>query len=259
MKRGPQCEQPQSALQLDVSGQGRDGNSALFGSVPRRRGRSMNGTAIIVGYGPGVGAGVAEAFAQVGHPVALIARDRKKLDEAVERYRGLGWRAAGFVADAADSAALREAIAVATKVLGPPDALIYNAARGGSGPVMALEAEQLIADFRLSVAGALVAVQAVVPGMVRRGAGSVLFTGGGLALRPSPSAPSLTIGKVGIRTLAFMLAQELAPQSVRAGTVTIATGVAPSGPGSPERIGAAFLSLHQTPPDPATFEIVIRA
>lgn len=219
----------------------------------------MMGTVIVVGYGPGVGAGAAEAFADIGYPVALIARDREKLRDAEERYRARGWQAAGFAADAADAAALQQAVETASETLGPPDVLIYNAARGGAGPVMALEPERMIDDFRVSVAGALVAVHAVAPGMMARGAGSILFTGGGLALHPSPSAPSLTIGKVGIRALALMLAQELAPHLVRVGTVTIATGVEPNGPASPERIGAAFLSLHRSPPDPSTFEIVIGA
>jgi NAD(P)-dependent dehydrogenase (short-subunit alcohol dehydrogenase family) len=224
-----------------------------------RKEHFVKGTVIIVGYGPGVGAGAAEAFAAQGHPVALVARNPEKLDEAVGRYKVKGWNAAGFPADVSDVAALKHALIAATGTLGPPDVLVYNAAKGGPGPVMALEAEHLMGDLRISVAGALVAVQAVVPGMIARRLGSVLFTGGGLALYPSPSAPSLAIGKSGIRTLALMLAKELAPQGIRAGTVTIATGVAPGGPGSPERIGAAFLSLHQTPPDPKTCEIVLRA
>ena len=53
-----------------------------------------------------------------------------------------------------------------------------------------------------------------------------------------------------------MLADELAPHGVRAGTVTVAGTVAPGTAFAPERIAAAFVRLHRTPPDPAGSEII---
>lgn len=216
------------------------------------------GPAIIIGYGPGVSAAVAAAFAFEGHPIALIARDAAKLDLAVDALRASGFEAQGFVADAGDAAALTTALDAARDAFGDAQVLIYNAALWRPGPVLATTPESFDADFQVCVTGALVAARALAPAMIAAGRGTLLFTGGGLALYPSPQAPSLSVGKAGIRALALMLAAELAPNGIRVGTVTIAGEVAADTPFAPEKIADAFLALHRTPPDPATAEIVFQ-
>lgn len=219
---------------------------------------SVSGSAIIIGYGPGVGAGVASAFALLGHPLGLIARDGGKLQAAAADFSGRGFRAEGFPADAGVEASLTAAIDAAIVRTGEPDVLIYNAARWRPGPVLDLSPEALVEDFRICVAGALTSARALAPGMISRGRGSILFTGGGLALYPSPQAPSLSIGKGGIRALALMLAAELAPRNIRVGTVTIAGTVDPDTAISPARIGEAFVALHQSKADPKTAETILK-
>ncbi|MFM9829096.1 MAG: SDR family NAD(P)-dependent oxidoreductase [Sphingomonas sp.] len=216
------------------------------------------GPAIIIGYGSGVSGAVAEAFAKEGYPLALIARDAAKLDAAVAAFRASGVEARGFVADAGDAAALTATLDAARDALGDAAVLVYNAALWRPGPVLATTAESFDADFRVCVTGALVAARALAPAMIAAGRGSLLFTGGGLALYPSPQAPSLSVGKAGIRALALMLAKELAPNGIRVGTVTIAGEVAAGTPFAPEKIADAFLALHRSPPDAATAEIVFR-
>lgn len=107
------------------------------------------------------------------------------------------------------------------------------------------------ADFRVCVVGALIAARALAPAMVAEGRGTLLFTGGGFALYPSSSAPSLSIGKAGLRSLALMLAEELRPQGLKVATITIAGSIAEGTPFAPSRIAAAFMAAHhfQTKPE----------
>lgn len=217
----------------------------------------QNGTAVIVGYGPGVGDAVARAFAGEGHTLALVARDAGALAAAADRFGHDGVRAAAFPADAGDETSLLRALLAAKDRFGDPAVLVYNAARWRPGPTLALSPDDLVADFRICAAGALAAVRAVVPAMQARGRGSILFTGGGFALHPSPIAPSLSIGKASIRALAIILAQELAPAGIRVGTVTIMGTVAPGTSLDPARIAQAFVALHRGAPDPATAEAQI--
>lgn len=217
---------------------------------------ASKGLAIIIGYGPGVSGAVAEAFAREGHPLALIARDAVKLEAGVKALQGKGIAAKGFAADAGDAASLTAALDATRNAQGEAEVLLYNAALWRPGPVLATTPDSFDADFRVCVTGALVAARALAPAMIRAGRGTLLFTGGGLALYPSPQAPSLSVGKAGIRALALMLAEELAPKGIRAGTVTIAGEVAAGTAFAPEKIAAAFLSLHKTPADPKTAEIV---
>lgn len=217
---------------------------------------SNKGPAIIIGYGPGVSRAVAKAFAGEGHPLALIARDAAKLDSAVSALGEKGVKAQAFAADAGDATSLTHALDAVRDAYGDAEVLLYNAAFWRHGPVLGTTPESFDADFRVAVTGALVAARALAPAMIAAGRGTLLFTGGGLALYPSPQAPSLSVGKAGIRALALMLAEELAPHGIRVGTVTIAGEVAPGTAFAPEKIAEAFLSLHRGLPDPKTAEVV---
>ncbi|MGO9261345.1 MAG: hypothetical protein ACLQU1_34325 [Bryobacteraceae bacterium] len=75
--------------------------------------------------------------------------------------------------------------------------------------------------------------------------GTILFTGGGLALEPQPGASSLAIGKAGIRNLAFSLHEELAPFHIHVATVTICGYVEDRTRFSPGDIAGSFFYLHQ--------------
>lgn len=201
----------------------------------------------ILGYGPGLGAALAARFAAGGFHVIGLARD-----PARHRAAGVELRAA----DAADPASLAAALS------GPVAALIHNAYRAtmaAPGP-SALALPDLAADFAVNVGGALAAAQAVLPAMRAAGRGSILFTGGGLALDPTGWLPaaSLAIGKAGLRSLAQTLHAELAPAGIHAGTVTVAGMIAPNTAFDPARIAEAFWSLHQDPPGAFRAEIIFQ-
>lgn len=217
---------------------------------------SPKGPAIIIGYGPGVSGAVAEALAGEGYPLALVARDAGKLEAAVSAFVARGIKAQAFATDAGDAASLAKALDAIRVAHGDAEVLLYNAAYWRPGPVLDTTPESFDEDFRVCVTGALVAARALAPAMIAAGRGTLLFTGGGLALYPSPQAPSLSVGKAGIRALALMLAEELAPKGIRVGTVTIAGQVEPGTAFAPEKIAEAFLSLHRGQPDPKTTEIV---
>ena len=210
---------------------------------------------IIVGYGPGLGHGVATAFGKAGFRLGLIARTPSKQSAAVDALRRDGHTVEVSAGDAGDEASLKKAIEdVATK-LGPPAVLVYNAVAFRMATPTDLTAEVLVEDFRTNVAGALVATNAVLPAMKERRSGAVLFTGGGWALYPSAAVSSTAIGKAGIRHLALMLNEELIGTGVRAGTVTVMGQIEPGTPFDPLKIGEAFLSMATEPAEAFRAEV----
>lgn len=212
--------------------------------------------AAIIGMGPGVSAAVARRFAREGFTIAALARRPDALGLQVDALVSAGYRAHGYAADAADGAALAAALARAASDLGAIDVLVYNAAGVRFKPLADLTADELAADFRVSVAGALSATRAVLPAMRARGSGTLLFTGGGFAFEPMPQLASLGVGKAGIRNLAFALAGDLKDTGVHAATVTICGMVKPGTPFDPDRIAEAYWTLHTQPRD--AFEREIR-
>lgn len=211
-------------------------------------------TAVIIGYGPGLGRALAELYAGEGFDLGLISRSGTVAAEDLAAFQARGAAVSAAAADAGREGNL----AAALGAVGATEAgiLVYNAARWRSGPVLSVTPEALVDDLRVDVAGALAAVRLVAPAMAARGGGAILLTGGGYALHPSPAAPTLSIGKGAIRSLALMLAEELAPRGIRVCTLTIAGAIAPGGPFDPGRIAARFAALGRAAPDPATAEAI---
>ncbi|MBC8100912.1 MAG: SDR family NAD(P)-dependent oxidoreductase [Armatimonadetes bacterium] len=218
----------------------------------------MSAVAVVLGVGPGVGLAVAGRFARGGYALAMMARRSDALAEYTQTLQASGAIAQGFAVDMGDTAAIRSALQSVNDTMGAPEVLVYNAAAYSPGLPSELDAEQLLDSFRVNVVGAMAAAQQVIPQMRAQRRGTILFTGGGLALYPSAQYAALSIGKGGIRSLALMLAAELAPDGIHVATVTIAGGVQPGTHFDPDTIAETYWTLHTQPAGSWETEIVYR-
>lgn len=207
----------------------------------------MNKLLTLVGMGPGVSAAVARRFGREGFKVAAVARRIDAMKEQTDALAAAGITAQGYPADASDPASLASAFARITADHGPTGVLVYNAAGVRYKPLAQLTADELIADLRISIGGALASAQAVLPAMRERGEGTLLFTGGGFAFEPMAAMASLGVGKAGLRNLAFSLFAELKDSGVHAATVTIGGMVKPGTAFDPDKIADSFWALHAQP------------
>ena len=210
----------------------------------------------IVGFGGGVSTGVAKVFAREGYALALVARNPAKLAQHAHSLQSGGAVVKTFAGDAGNAASLIQAFSDIRSSLGDTEVLIYNAAAVTPGQPTTLTEAQLVADFRVNVTGAIIAVQQVVPAMRLRGKGTILLTGGGFAIYPLADLASLSIGKAGIRNLADSLSQELSPAGIHVGTVTICGTVAPGTHFDPDQIALSYLALHQQTRDAWQTELI---
>jgi short-subunit dehydrogenase len=196
---------------------------------------------LIVGAGPGISLNTARKFGKEGFNVALISRSMESLQKYENELKDDGIAAKGFPGDVSSVEDLKTAIDAVIKTYGKIDVLLYNAAAGKSGKPTTLSVDQLVEDFKISVAGALTSVKEVIPHMEN---GTILLTGGGLALHPYADYASLAIGKAGIRNLAYTLHQELSPKGIYVGTLTIKGFVQEGSYFSPENIANTFYSMY---------------
>jgi NAD(P)-dependent dehydrogenase (short-subunit alcohol dehydrogenase family) len=90
------------------------------------------------------------------------------------------------------------------------------------------------------------------------GAGTILITGGALALEPHAPYASLAIGKAGVRSLALSLAEELEPAGIHVATVTICGYVGSGEPFMPDTIADAYWKLYVQPREAWEREVVYR-
>lgn len=184
----------------------------------------QQGTCIIVGAGEGLGRSLAATFARNGCDIALVSRTEQGSAAALEAARAArsGARVAFFAGDATQPSSLEEACQRAITELGPIDALIYNA-RGGYDlrPPLAMTYEELNQIFQLEVVGAFAAARAVMPAMISRRSGTVLFSSATAAFRGSSNNPLYAIGKFGLRALAQSLAKAHAKDGVHVAHVRL--------------------------------------
>ena len=121
------------------------------------------GTAVIVGVGPGLGLALARTFADAGHPVAMLALDKAKLDTYAAEVAATGQDVRGYVADAADPANLRAALQSAITELGAPDVLVYNVGVLREDSPIGGDDQHWANVTAANVLGARVAADAVLP------------------------------------------------------------------------------------------------
>ena len=215
-------------------------------------------TAFILGAGPGVSAALARRFGRDGYRIGLIARSADKLAEQVAALCAAGIDAAGEPADAGDLPKLHAAVGRLTKRLGPGDVLVYNASVMRSDGPLDVTADRVREEFSVNVLGALQTAQQVAPGMVARGKGAILFTGGGLALEPYPEWTSLALGKAALRSLSLSLYKELAPKGVHVCVLAICGIVEPGGPFDPETIAECYHRVATAPRGIEDREVIIQ-
>lgn len=213
---------------------------------------------VIVGVGPGIGMAVARRFAREGYHIALVSRDARKLAKYTQQIKEFDGMAHGFPADASDAEGLVGAFNHIKEQMGHPDVLIYNAAVKGRSNLDELEPDDLLDAFRVNVMGAMVCVQQVVDGMKDAGHGTIIFTGGGLALHPAPDYVSLSIGKAGIRSLAYSLHGDLKSSNIHVATVTIGGFVKEGTYFDPDNIAEAYWTLHTQVPEEWETEVIYR-
>jgi NAD(P)-dependent dehydrogenase (short-subunit alcohol dehydrogenase family) len=157
-------------------------------------------------------------------------------------------------ADAGDPSSIASMVADVEKIFGGVDVIHYNVAFMRKATITEQPRETFNADLAVNIGGALAAIQAAIPKMAERGSGSILLTGGGYALKPNAEYLSLSIGKAGIRALAYGLFESLAQDGIHVATVTVMATVVP-GSKDADAIAEHFWTLHGQRRDKWTAEL----
>ncbi|MET8776914.1 SDR family oxidoreductase [Nocardia sp. NPDC004654] len=207
----------------------------------------------IVGAGPGMGLAIARTFGSRGYDVALIARNRAKLDGLVGRLTAEGITAAAFPADVLDRDALTQALKDAAARFGGIDVLEYSPAPSIESMTLTTPSQTSPSDVEelmgFNLYGAITATQAVLPAMREAGAGTLLFTNGGGSIDPQPMLGNINAAQAALRNWVLNLHKELAGTGIHAAHVGIGVWIGAGGPpGAPtaeaENIAPLYWDLH---------------
>lgn len=226
--------------------------------------------AAVVGAGPGLGAAVARRFAREGYAVGLFARGEASLREVQRDIEAAGGRALACPSDATDEASVGAAFERLRTQLGAPEVLVYNAGAFTVGGVLELEPAAFESAWRTNCLGGFLSAREVLPKMLERGHGTLLFTGATASLRGSARFAGLAVGKFGLRALAQSLAREFGPRGLHVAHVVIdgvidtarTRALAPEREAvtrlSPEALAETYWHLHRQHPSAWTQEVDVR-
>ena len=143
-------------------------------------------TLAIVGAGKGLGLSIAKSFGKRGFQVALVARNAAKLQDMVEELKADGIEASYFVADIFNKEQIEQAMTNMKEKYGQIDVLEFSPTAGNYPPTSVLEltAENARDAFEANVVIAIHVVNTVLPDMLARKEGALLFTSGLSAMYP---------------------------------------------------------------------------
>ena len=196
-------------------------------------------TIAIVGAGPGLGLSIAKVFGRNGFSVALVSRSQEKLDKLAAELTESGIAAAGFAADIMDRSSLAAAFDRIKDRFGTIDVLEYSPAPHNpvpgitmAGPLdVTIDNIQPQLDYYLY--GGLTAAQQVLPDMIGRNAGTLLFTTGGVSANPTAAPPefaNIAIGSAALRAWVLKLHQVTEGTGVYAAHIPLSVWIGSGGP-----------------------------
>ena len=191
---------------------------------------------VVVGAGPGVSGSLARLFAGEGYDVGLVGIDDGPLSDLRASIEGADVQTA--VADITDTESATHAIRTLGDHFGRIDVLHFNPSAFREKDPLELTVPELLQDVALGVGALLTVVQAARPYL--SSGGRVTVTGSMAADEPWHRAASLGVQKAGVRNLVRSLDTTLAPDGIRAVSVTVRGALAREGAFTPDRVAAAI-------------------
>lgn len=138
--------------------------------------RLLGKKAAVTGASSGIGRASALNLAKEGADVALIARDRSRLEETAEMIRKLGRKAVVIEADITDPEAVKTAVEISINELEGLDIFHCNAGIYLRCPVKDLRMDQIRKLMEVDYFGCLNCVYAVLPYFLEKGSGHIVTT-----------------------------------------------------------------------------------
>lgn len=176
-------------------------------------------TALVTGASSGLGAAIARAFGALGWRVAIGARGADALDAVAREVEAAGGRALARPLDASRADSIEAFVDAAQSGFGPPDVVVANAGLSIPGRLFELSLDELRREIDTNLFGPMVLARRVLPGMIERRRGDLVFVSSQNAAQPRPLQLGYTATKTGLEAMVRVLQMELEGSGVRASTV----------------------------------------
>lgn len=176
---------------------------------------------IIAGGARGIGAATAERLCEEGATVIIGDILGDLAEETAARISKAGGNVIGTYLDGTNAESQKDIVGLAVKEFGGLDFFHSNLAGGTGGDNHALDITEDV--FEKSVAintkSHLLATQAALPELLKRGGGAMIYTSSGSACAGAPVQPAYAMTKTAVHALARHVAAKWGPEGIRANVI----------------------------------------
>lgn len=183
-----------------------------FANYPCLKGK----TVFVSGGASGIGAEIVKGFAAQGAKVGFVDLDKGGSEKLIAKLDG---DHAFAQCDLRDINALKAAFADLVAKLGPAQVLVNNAARDDRHDWREVTPEYWDERMATNLRHMFFAIQAVAPGMIEAGGGSIINMGSNSWWEAGGGFPSYTTAKAGVHGLTRTMARDLGDHRIRVNTV----------------------------------------
>lgn len=177
--------------------------------------------ALITGGGSGIGEAAARLLAREGARVAVLGRNREKLDQVVEAITGAGGEAVAVTGDVSDYEDMERAVGEVVDRWDRLDVVFANAGVNGVwAPIEELAPDEWEKTIAINLNGTFFTIKAAMPFLKKQG-GSIVVTSSvnGTRMFSNGGASAYATTKAGQVALTQMLAVELARHRIRVNVI----------------------------------------
>jgi short-subunit dehydrogenase len=179
--------------------------------TPTERALEPRRVALVTGASRGIGRAIAAALASAGHDLALVARDRARLEVAADAIRAAtGRRTATLAFDLGAAGAAERILAACAAQLGPPSVLVNNAGTAPSARFADTDDATLDQVLALHVRAPFALLRAALPGLRAAPPGVAVQVASSAGLRGFPFTAAYTAAKHAMVGLSRALCAEFA-------------------------------------------------
>lgn len=176
-------------------------------------------TAVVTGASGGIGTAGAIAFAEAGADVALVARNREKLEQAAKAVEAAGRKSLIIEADVTDENAVVGVKDKVVETFGKADILFNNAGITSPKQMVDITPDEWRHIVDVNLTGAYLCCRAFAPVMIAQKSGRIINMGSILSGRGMASRSVYCASKAGLANLGASLAFELGPHGITVNTL----------------------------------------
>jgi len=181
-------------------------------------------TAAVTGGSSGMGRAAAECLADEGAQVAVLARRKAELDDAVAALRRRGSPdPVGLSVDVTDAAAIEAAFAELGARWGSLNVLVTTVGPGDTGTIDTLTEAGWARSLELGLMGAVRCTRAALPWIRKAGWGRIVNVSAHSTKRQTPTLIGYTAAKSALTSMSKNLAKTLARENILVNTVSPGT------------------------------------